>query len=346
MKYYKKIIILLSLFAVFNCASNKKKTVLSKSEHQHIVVAYHNGRTIDVSLVTHVIFSFGHVNRQTFDKISINENALRELAKYKEAKPSLKVLAAIGGWGSGGFSEMARDETLRLSFAADCKRLIDETGIDGIDLDWEYPTSSAASIVSSPEDKDNFTLLCRDIRAAIGTEKLLTFASAANANYVDFKAVMPYIDFVNLMTYDMDSPPYHHSALFPSEHTRFSCQESVQAHFDAGVPYNKMTLGMPFYGRTDRSLQTGDNAAIHRDIIGENWLKNPARFRKWDDKAKVPYIVDDAGKIICVYDDAQSIAIKCAWIRQMGLLGAMYWHYSHDDENNTLRKAVYDGMMK
>ena len=54
--------------------------------------------------------------------------------------------------------------------------MVKEFALDGIDIDWEYPTSSMANISSSPDDTENFTLLMQDIRAAIGNEKELTLA--------------------------------------------------------------------------------------------------------------------------------------------------------------------------
>ncbi|EKC62552.1 protein containing Glycoside hydrolase, family 18, catalytic domain protein, partial [human gut metagenome] len=78
---------------------------------------------------------------------------------------------------------------------------------DGIDIDWEYPTSNAAGISSSPDDTKNFTLLMRDIRKAIGPKKLLTLATVASGEYIDFQAILPYIDFVNIMSYDMGNAP-------------------------------------------------------------------------------------------------------------------------------------------
>lgn len=43
----------------------------------------------------------------------------------------------------------------------------------------------------------------RDIRKAIGPKKLLTLATVASGEYIDFQAILPYIDFVNIMSYDM-----------------------------------------------------------------------------------------------------------------------------------------------
>ena len=42
-----------------------------------------------------------------------------------------------GGWGSSRFSEMAQTDSTRMAFAADCKRVIDQFDLDGIDIDWE-----------------------------------------------------------------------------------------------------------------------------------------------------------------------------------------------------------------
>ncbi|HBG53862.1 MAG TPA: glycosyl hydrolase family 18, partial [Rikenellaceae bacterium] len=79
-------------------------------------------------------------------------------------KPSLKVMLSIGGWGSGRFSEMVACDTHRESFARDCRRVVEEFGLDGIDIDWEYPTNQGPGISYAPEDTRNFTLLMRDVR--------------------------------------------------------------------------------------------------------------------------------------------------------------------------------------
>ena len=48
-------------------------------------------------------------------------------------------------------------------------------------------TSNAAGISSSPDDEELFTLLMRDIRKAIGPKKLLTLATVASGEYIDFR---------------------------------------------------------------------------------------------------------------------------------------------------------------
>ena len=56
----------------------------------------------------------------------------------------------MGGWTSGNFSEMAADAKNRMMFAKDCARIVKLYGLDGIDIDWEYPTSSEAGIRLRP----------------------------------------------------------------------------------------------------------------------------------------------------------------------------------------------------
>jgi chitinase len=288
----------------------------------------------DPALVTHINYAFGSVNA-TFNGVDIgNPDRLRTIVALKQQAPALKVQLSIGGWTSGRFSEMAADSITRRAFAQDCKRIVAQYDLDGIDMDWEYPTSSEAGISSSPDDTRNFTLLMHDLRSALGDDKLLTLASVASARYVDFRAILDVIDFVNIMSYDVGRPPCHQSGLYRSEHTgRISTAEAVQAHIDSGVPAARLTMGVPFYGHGIGAIP---DFIDYKDIIHLTGYT-----RRWDDIAKVPYLVDSAGNFVCNYEDAQSIAAKCEYVIDNNLLGLMYWEYSCDDADGTLRRAVH-----
>lgn len=341
----KKISLFLLLFisCVTLFGSDVEKVSDNKLGRTPIVLAYVTaGSDVmpDPNYVTHINYAFGYV-AETFDGVKIqNEERLRSISSLKDKYPHLKVVLSIGGWTSGRFSEMAMDDNLRMSFAVDCKRIVDEFNLDGIDIDWEYPTSSEAGISSSPADKDNFTLLMRDIRSTIGDDKLLTLASAYTADYYDFKAIDKYIDFINIMTYDMGRPPYHNSPLYKSDHTRdLSSDQSVDKHVQAGIPINKLTLGMPFYGHAVKEIRDFlDFKDLH--ILDKDYTQ------QWDSVAQVPYYVDKDGKFICSYDDAKSLEIKCKYLLEKGMLGAMYWEYTCDDADGTLRKVVYNTVMQ
>ena len=193
------------------------------SAQKHVVVAYVTSwsKTMpDPTVMTHINYAFGHVS-DSFDGVRIdNEARLKQIVSLKKKNPNLKVLLSIGGWGSGRFSEMAASESYRTAFANDCQKAVRKYNLDGIDIDWEYPTQSGAGISSSPDDTRNFTLLMRDLRKALG-DKLLTCATIASAEHINFHSCIEYLDMVNVMSYDMGNPPFHHSALYPSEITRW-----------------------------------------------------------------------------------------------------------------------------
>ena len=283
-------------------------------------------------LLTHICYAFAHI-KADFETLDIKTpSRLSTIAGLKKQKTTLKVLLSIGGWEAGNFSEMAASETHRKKFVENCVTAVTQYGLDGIDLDWEYPTSNAAGISSSPDDTKNFTLLVKDLRTALGKDKLLSMASSSSAKYIDFKEVTPYFNFINLMTYDMGDPPQHNAGLYPSSRTYRSCDESVSLHYKAGVPYNKMVLGIPFYGHGDGKNM--DDYIDYRDI-------KPGNFTEvWDNTAKVPFLVDAAGNMVFTFDNARSVGLKADYVKDKALAGAMYWNIEADDDKWTLSRAI------
>ncbi len=314
--------------------------VASPDAGQKVVVAYVTSWSDvvpDPTLMTHINYAFGHVT-DGFDSVRVdNPDRLRTIVSLKKANPELKVLLSIGGWGSGRFSEMADSDSLRASFARDCARIVDEFGLDGIDIDWEYPGSDAARISSSERDRDNFTLLMRDIRESIGPDKCLTLATANNARYYDFKAFLPHVDFVNVMAYDMGNAPHHHAALYSSPNAAdCTSDQAVRYHIEAGVPPSKLVMGMPFYGRGGEKMRGGS--------FGKLTVPDSCTVI-YDSVAQVPMIVDASGEMLVGFDNEQSILAKCDYVISNDLRGAMYWEYADDDAKSTLASAVAANVM-
>ncbi len=338
-----KMMMAAALGVLVSCGSVKSgEEVVAASRESKVVVAYVTSWSEvmpDPQYMTHINYAFGHVN-ESFNGVKIdNEERLRQIVDLRKQKPELKVLLSIGGWGSGRFSEMAANDEYRRAFAADCDRVVKEFALDGIDIDWEYPTSSMANISSSPDDTENFTLLMQDIRAAIGNEKELTLATVASARYIDFKAILPSVDFVNIMAYDMASAPKHHSALYPSGHSGdITSDGAVTAHLKAGVPPSKLVMGMPFYGRG------GDGYPSFQDYnkVGNT---DTQYTEKWDEVAQVPYLADKNDTLVFGFENPRSLAIKCQYILDKDLLGGMYWDYSGDNEQGDLRRTVAENLL-
>ena len=317
-------------------------TVKSQAQKPGMVVgAYVTSWTDEVpdpNVMTHINYAFGHVN-DSFDGVRIdNPERLKMIVGLKQQNPKLKVLLSIGGWGSGRFSEMAASKDNREKFANDCLRVVEEFGLDGIDIDWEYPTQSTANISASPDDTANFTLLMGDLRKAIGNDKLLTAATVCDAQYIDFLSCIDYLDLVNVMAYDMSEGEAHHSALYPSEISgECTSSQAVEAHLKAGVPKEKLVMGVPFYGKGNRE-DAGVKAFRETGVLPEGYE------RRWSEESQVPYIVNAKGEFVFGGEDVKSLTAKCQYILDHNLRGGMYWDYANDNPQHefsqTLRRLL------
>lgn len=325
---------------------------------------------IDAGQLTHINYAFANIKDgkivEGFDSDSANYAALNEL---KADNPSLKILVSVGGWTwSEGFSDMALTSESRARFIESAVDFLLEYDLDGLDLDWEYPGLPGAGNVYRAEDKENFTLLLKESREALdalGDEKdyLLTIAAGAQPDYVEatnMDEAARYLDMVNLMTYDFtgewDPRTGHHSGLFPSDHIDKgnSTVEAVERFKEAGVPPEKLVVGVPFYGRGWKDVEPVNNGLGqpgegHRHIrlwyedIINTYIPDPSFESHWDETAGVPYLYSEEKGIFITYEDPRSIEQKCRYIRENDLKGVMFWQYFADYEEELL-SAVYQSL--
>ncbi|HBM9260300.1 TPA: glycoside hydrolase family 18 protein [Citrobacter freundii] len=242
---------------------------------------------LDVRQITHLNYSFGLVYNNEKDEtndalkdasklhqIWLSQKVQDDLLKIPQLRkqnPNLKVLLSVGGWGARGFSGAAATKDTRAVFIQSAQEIIAQYGLDGIDLDWEYPVNGAWGLVESqPADRANFTALLTELRAALGHKKLLTIAVGANAespkSWVDVKAIAPSLDYINLMTYDMAyGTQYFNSNLYDSTQwptvaaaDKYSADFVVSNYLAAGLKPSQMNLGIGFYGRVPkRAVEPG-----------------------------------------------------------------------------------------
>lgn len=242
---------------------------------------------LDVRQITHLNYSFGLIYNDEKDEtndalkdpaklhqIWLSPKVQSDLAKIptlRKQNPNLKVLLSVGGWGARGFSGAAATPEARAVFIRSAQEVVEKYGLDGIDLDWEYPVNGAWGLVASqPADRDNFTPLLKELRAAFGNKKLVTIAVGANAespkSWVDVKAIAPLLDYINLMTYDMAyGTQYFNSNLYDStqwptvaQADKYSADFVVNNYLAAGLKPSQMNLGIGFYGRVPkRSVEPG-----------------------------------------------------------------------------------------
>ena len=207
-----------------------------------------------------------------------------EYQYYKSKYPDVKIVIAVGGWTrSDKFHAAASTEQNRKTLA---QSMVDTMKkypfIDGIDIDWEYPTETESSrdqydrgSVGGPEDKHNFTLLLKTIRETFDQngmkDKLLTVAVSAGESKIhntEPDQYAQYVDAIGVMTYDFagdwDDVTGHLAGLYhnPEDTTRpkFDTDDAMKIYSEEyNVPKSKLYSGSPLYSRGWGNVAPGPN---------------------------------------------------------------------------------------
>lgn len=114
---------------------------------------------LDVRQITHLNYSFGLIYNDEKDETNaaLKDPAhlheiwlspkvqadLQKLPALRKQNPDLKVLLSVGGWGARGFSGAAASKETRKVFIQSAQEIVEKYGLDGIDLDWEFPVNGA-----------------------------------------------------------------------------------------------------------------------------------------------------------------------------------------------------------
>ncbi len=320
---------------------------------------------VPVKALTHIQYAFGRIDPDTYQltlaEPETDAEHLAGLRRLRQEKPELKIILSVGGWSdSNCFSDVAATPENREAFAKSCLKLLLEQDLDGIDMDWEYPVyGGPADMVHRPEDKQNYTLLLRAIREQMDKQTALTgrvyelsIAAGDSDSFlekIEPKALSEVTDYLFLMGYD-----YCGSW---SARTGFNApldrlRASVQDYIAAGVPADKLVLGMPLYGRrfegTDEASgglnsAFSKTASITYDALVEQYLSSPACKLYRDAAAAAPYLFD-SGTFIS-YDDPASAAAKAGMARELGLAGIGFWEVSQNRTSTVIQTAwdVFSG---
>ena len=300
------------------------------------------------------------------------ENQLRgtfhQLEELKRLYPHLKLVISFGGWGqSDGFSSAVQPEHLK-EFVRSCVETFIEghfaPGLegpqifDGIDIDWEYPVEGGVT-AGRPEDMANFTAMAVEFRRQLDAVRpglLLTAALPAPAELFknfELKKVVDSMDFLSIMAYDLhwDSEPmtFLHSPLFhdPADPSKppFDIRNgdfAVHGFLAAGVPANKIVLGVPFYGKGWTGVPDV-KGGLYQSATGPAKVDGSYRalkelagvtYRKYYKKAATCSVWNNTN--FWSYDCPEAMRKKMSYIRRQRLGGVMFWELSHDTADSEL----------
>ncbi|KAJ7853507.1 glycoside hydrolase superfamily [Mycena olivaceomarginata] len=323
---------------------------------------------IVVSTLTHVLYSFADVSPDT-GAISLTDSyadtdkhfptdswsetghnlygCLKQLYLLKLANRKLKVLLSIGGWtySQSGHFAFVTNAAARATFVSNAVKMIEDYGFDGIDLDFEYPTSAA----QGQGFADLFTALRTAFDALAAkkgdatTYQLTAAVSAGSANNAFL--VVPQMDkaltFWNLMAYDYAGSwltfADNQANVYGGTRTNVSTDSAVKHFVSSGAAAGKIVMGIPLYGHAFEqtaglgqpyngigpgTIQAGIYSYKVLPLAGAQVFENTTDISS--------YSYDSSSKELVSYDTPNIVKQKVQYVNANGLAGSMFWELSTD----------------
>jgi chitinase len=306
---------------------------------------YNNGRLpaneIDFSTLDYIIhFALFPKSNGTFDadinSIRESNSAALVNAAHNAGK---KVLICIGGWNSAPAFRSSTTGLTLTRFVVNLVNFITTRGYDGIDIDWE-PLEA--------EDAVKYTLFIKTLRTVLDEVQPGFMLTAANVNDgLIFSGIYQYLDQINIMSYDLSGPwgrwvSWHNAPVydggykFPGTNKLVPSADGLVKDFiAAGVPANKIAIGIDFYGY----IWKGGTGTISGGITEprQQWIDPPVLlpnkpyfqimeqfFRpdlyRWDSSACASYLcIDkpcDQTDMFISYDDERTCKAKVEYAKK------------------------------
>jgi len=359
-----RVLALLLLFN-FSCSSQPITKRLEKVLVPFRVVGFYHGKGNDIEKfeidkLTHLIFCFTNLQGNKINiKNAEDEETLKRFVSLKAKYPKLKVLVSFGGWGGcETCSDVFASDSGRKEFAASVKELLIKYNADGIDLDWESPVIGGyKNHKASKDDKANFTALVKELRNTLPANSEICFDANSFKEFlelsIDWKEVMPMVDFVNLMTYGLPSNERghtgHHTALFSSPYQNESVDKAILALDSMNVPLNKIIIGAAFYSFVAENVDSLKNglgstgkfkANVNYSKLIESYTEKDGYEYHWDSIAQAPFLYNKQLKTFVTFDDKKSVSLKTKYAIDKKLGGIMFWKLNGDTYTDGLLDAI------
>jgi chitinase len=314
---------------------------------------------IDTKLFTHIYYAFLVPSNVTY-KFEIPDSTATLLSNFTTAlrhkNPPVKTLISFGGAGNQPqlFARIASDSGLSEIFINSAIDLARKFYFDGLDLDWESP--------KDPKEMEDLGRLLKKWRKAIwkeakATKKPTLLLTAAVYFASDFfldsvyrsypiESISRNLDWINIMSYDYhggwDPSATGAQAALYDKNSNVSTSYGIRSWIRAGVPLDKMVMGLPLYGRTWTlkypslheigslavAVGPGDGVLTYSEVVEFNKKNN----------ATVVYDIDSVSVYSFVglswvgYDDPISATIKIGFAQGLGLRGYFFWALSFDKD--------------
>jgi chitinase len=302
--------------------------------------------------------------------LSVPQGFLEPALLGKAHAAGVKVLLLLGG----EFPALASAGVMDLA-VGNIWTFVSEKGYDGVDIDWEYP--------SSTQDRKTFLDLMTALREVFPRPQYILSADIPPWGGYDYDldGVEPMIDYYNIMMYDCAGPwtddAQLNSPIFWDTHDPqpWECEPggSAQQAIEIFMVYNKiargkLNMGTPYYGYFYTNVKqlfeqcpnapiSNPNATCNAAVLTENYgtfIKQRINQLGWetfyDPIALVPYMLRANGEAgFITYDDSFSTYYRTwysDWVRGLG--GTFMWSLDadYDGHSQDLLDAEYTGSLK
>ncbi len=277
-----------------------------------------------------------------------------QLEELKSRNPRLKVLISLEGR-AADFAEDAKPENRR-AFVSSCVDTyirghfapeVSRAGLfDGFDIDWESPQAA---------DAENFRALVEEFRRQMNAVRpglrlsIAVDQAPETLAGTNFAAIATQVDQVGVMNYDYAGPWNKTTGflapLFANRHG-LSIERSIASYKAAGVPAEKLLMGVPFYGYSWTAVGSTNNGLFQPGsaVRGDrpyNYIRTlPASFAAYrDPRSQAPWLFD--GQTFWTYEDPVSVRYKVSYARDQHLAGIMIWELSEDTADAELLSMAY-----
>lgn len=244
--------------------------------------------TLQYDKLTHINYAFVLPTAQGgLSGLSSGDSRMKSLITAAHDK-GVKVSISVGGWNDGddsAFETLAANASTRTTFVNNVVSFVTAAGLDGVDIDWEYPDAGSSAT--------NYAALMSSLGSAMHSRgKLLTAAVVANGSTGNgiTSPVFDAVDFLNIMAYD---------GPLPNHSTYQYGVDSLNYWLGRGLAKSKAVLGVPFYGRSSTEyvnyvdLVARDSQAPYKDCVGSVCYNGIATMQK-----KAQYALQNGGGVM------------------------------------------------
>ncbi|KAH9485400.1 Endochitinase B1 [Psilocybe cubensis] len=267
----------------------------------------------------------------------------KAIYNLKKQNRNLKVLLSIGGWTySPSFHPVVINPAFRAKFVESSVKILEDYGLDGLDVDYEYPTDDKQAA--------GYVALLKELRAALdkhqakkgpGCKFLLSIAAPCgpeNYKKLRVKEMDISLDFWNLMAYDFsgswDSAANHQANLNGGT---LSASAAVDWYIGQGVLRDKIVLGIPLYGRSflntagpGKPFSGQGQGTWEAGVYDYRALPLPGTNVTNDKSLGASWSYDANKKELISFDSEEVAKWKGEYIKRENLGGSMFWELSGD----------------